>query len=346
VKRSLLALPALPAVLAVLAIGAAAGCSSAAATSAGQGTSSTTLRLGYLPNLTHAPALVGAAQGYFATALGPQVKLQTQTFNAGPVEVTSLLSGALDAAFMGPSPAIAAYTQSHGAVVVVAGAASGGAALVVQPGITTPAALRGHRVADPQLGNTQDVALRHWLSQQSVNGVLITPQSNSLTVSEFITHQIAGAWVPEPYAAQLVVKGHGHVLVDERSLWPGRRFATTLLVVRAAYLRQHPDVISHLLTGEVRTVQFLSGNPAQARVATNAALAALTGKLLSAKILRAAFDDVTFTVDPIASSVIVDAAHARQLGLLKTTTDLAGIFDLTPLNTVLAQLGQPPVSTR
>ena len=198
-----------------------------------------TLHLGYFPNLTHATALVGVHDGIFAQALGPGVKLETATFNAGPAEVSALFAGALDAAYFGPNSAINAFTQSGGtAIADVSGATSGGAELVVKPSITDAAQLKGTKLASPQLGNTQDVALRYWLRQhglktdtQGGGDVSILPQANSTAITAFETGSIDGGWLPEPYAAQLVKAG-GHVLVDERSLWPGGAFATTVLAVR------------------------------------------------------------------------------------------------------------------
>ena len=125
-----------------------------------------TLRLGYLTNLTHASALIGVQDGYFTKNLPSNVTLQTSTYNAGPAEVTAMLAGSLDAAYMGPNSAITAYSQGKGkAIRIISGATSGGAALVVSSSITSPSQLKGKTLATPQLGNTQDVALRTWLTQ-------------------------------------------------------------------------------------------------------------------------------------------------------------------------------------
>ncbi|HSQ38187.1 MAG TPA: ABC transporter substrate-binding protein, partial [Acidimicrobiia bacterium] len=130
----------------------------------------TTLRLGYFPNVTHAPAIVGHMEGFFADALGEDVTLEVSYFNAGPEAVESLFGEALDATFIGPNPAINAYAQSNGeAIRIVAGSTSGGAFLVVRPGIEMPQDLAGATIATPQLGNTQDVALRAWLIEQELS---------------------------------------------------------------------------------------------------------------------------------------------------------------------------------
>jgi NitT/TauT family transport system substrate-binding protein len=338
---------------AVLAAASAiGGCgSSSSASTGGTAADPVTLHLGYLTNITHATALVGVHNGIFAKDLGSGVTLKTETFNAGPDEVTALFSGALDAAYIGPGPAINAWQKSQGqAIRIISGAASGGASLVVKKGITSVAALKGKTLATPQLGNTQDVALRYFLSQhglktdtQGGGDVHIKPQTNSITVAEFRSGQIDGGWLPEPYASELVQAG-GTKLVDERSLWPGGQFATTLLVVRTAFLQQHADVVAKLLKGQVDATGYIGKQPAAAQAAANAELTALTGKGLKPAVVSAAFKEITFTDDPVASSLRAGAQHAEQVGLLQPV-NLSGIFDLGPLNNVLSAAGEQAVSS-
>ncbi len=340
------------AAVALTAASVVAACGSSSASSA-SGTSSNpvALRLGYLTNITHATPLVGVHNGIFARDLGSGVKLKTETFNAGPDEVTALFSGALDAAYIGPGPAINAWQKSQGqAIRIISGAASGGASLVVTKGITSVAGLKGKTLATPQLGNTQDVALRYFLLEHGLDtntqgggDVHVKPQTNSITVQEFKSGQIDGGWLPEPYASELVAAG-GTKLVNERSLWPNGQFATTLLVVRTAFLQQHPDVVAKLLKGQVDTTDYINKQPAAAQVAANSELTALTGKGLKAAVLSAAFKEITFTNDPVASSVEAGAQHAEKVGLLQPV-NLNGIFELGPLNKALAAAGQPTVSS-
>lgn len=339
------------AALALLLFAAACGPAGAAATSSS--TDPVTLRLGYQTNLTHATALVGVSQNYFATRLkAVHGKLATTTFNAGPDEVEALLSNSIDAAFLGPNPAITAFVRSHGeAVRVVAGAATGGAGLVVRPGITTAADLKGKTLATPQLGNTQDVALRYWLRQQGLRAnttgggdVHIAPQDNAQTLQTFKAGQIDGAWVPEPWLSRLQIEGGAKLLVDERTLWPQGRFATTLLLVRTDFLRQHAGAVKALLQGEIDANSFLESRPAEAQGAANDALAALTSKKLSARVLAASWQDLSFGEDPGASSVEVAAAHAHELGLLTELVDLKTLFDFSLLNQVLSAEHKPAVS--
>ena len=307
------------------------------------------LRLGYFPNITHATAIVGVEGGIFAKALGAGVTLKTSTFNAGSSASEALLSGAIDATFIGPSPAINAFSKSSGAVKIVSGATSGGALLVVKAGITTAAQLKGKKLATPQLGNTQDVAFRTWLLAQGLKtdaqgggDVSIVPQDNAQTLQAFETGAIDGAWLPEPWATRLILEGHGTVLVNEKDLWPAGQFATTVLLVRTDYLAAHPDVIKSLLQGELQANDLVNSDPSQAEALTNQGIARISGTKLSDAVIQAAWKNLVFTVDPIASSLKTSADNALKVGLLKAV-NLAGITDLTILNGLLTGSGKPAV---
>jgi len=335
----------------------AAGCGSSGSGSGSSGAADpkVTLRLGFLENITHATALVGVKEGFFTRNLGHGVTLKLYPFSTGTEEATALLAGQLDAAYVGPNPTISAWQKSEGTEIrVLSGAASGGAALVVKAGITKATQLKGQKLATPSLGNTQDVALRYWLKQQGLTAtatgggdVDITPTSpNSAAVLEFQSGQIAGGWEPAPYDAELVADG-GHVLVNEASLWPGGQFVTTNLVVTQKFLAANPAVVSDLLKGSVQANSFINGagTRATAEAAANAELDSLTGKSLKPNILAAAFGEVTFTNDPVESSLLADAQHAVAIGLLKPVSNLGGVYDLAPLNKVLAADGQSAVGT-
>lgn len=310
-----------------------------------------TIRLGYFPNLTHAPALVGLSNGQLTKELDPGVKIEGHTFNAGGDAVTAILSGSIDMSFVGPNPTTNAYVQSHGeAVRVIAGATSGGALLVVRPGIDSPDQLRGKKIADPQLGGTQDVALRWYLKNQGYNvdklgggDVSVLPQDNSQTLNAFKQGQIDGAWVPEPWASRLVVEGGGHVLVDERDLWPDGLFVTTDVIVSTQFLHDHPKRVKKFLEGLYATIQFLKTETKSSQAAANDAVANITGRKLADGVVAAAWPHMTFTLDPLAATLKVSADHAHSLGLLGNV-DLKGLYDLTLLNQVLAEKGQPAVS--
>ena len=309
-----------------------------------------TIRLGYFPNLTHAPALVGLRNGLLAGQLGDGVTIEQHTFNAGGDAVTAILSGSLDVGFVGPNPTVNAYVQSHGqAIRVISGATSGGALLVVRPDITSPSQLRGKKIADPQLGGTQDVALRWYLKSQGFKtdtlgggDVSVLPQDNALTLNAFKQRQIDGAWLPEPWASRLVVEGGGRVLVDERDLWPDSRFVTTDLIVATQFLHDHPKRIKALIEGLYATVKFLSANAAQAQSIANAAVASITGKRLADGVVAAAWPHMAFTLDPLAATLQTSADHAHSLGLLRDA-NLNGLYDLKLLNEVLAEHNEPAI---
>jgi NitT/TauT family transport system substrate-binding protein len=336
----------------------AAGCGSSASSGSGSSTDSSnsssshvTLRLGLLANITHAPALVGLNKGFFTKNLGDGVTLKTSIFSSGTQETTALLAGQLDAAYVGPNPAINAWQKSSGkAIKIISGAASGGADLVVKPSINSVSQLKGQKLATPSLGNTQDVALRYYLkshglttTQTGGGDVGVTPISpNSNAVLEFKSGQIAGGWEPQPYAAEMVADG-GKVLVNEASLWPAGKFVTTNLVVSQSFLAAHASVVSDLLKGQIESVSYINKNTPAAETAANAELTTLLGKGLKSSALDASFKTITFTNDPIASSLATDAEHAQAVGLLKPVS-LNGIYDLGPLNALLKADGEAQVS--
>jgi len=304
-----------------------------------------TVRLGFLTNITHASALVALKEGYFSKDLGSAGTLKPTAFSTGTEETTALLAGQLDAAYVGPNPAINAWQKSSGsAIKIISGAATGGASVVVAKGITSASQLKGKTLATPSLGNTQDVALRYWLKQNGVTttttgggDAFIKPTTpNSAAVLEFKSGQIAGASEPAPYDIEMVKDG-GTVLLSE----PG---VTTLLVVAQSFLSAHPAVVADLLKAQVQANDFIKSSPAAAQAEANAELASYTGKALSASIVAAAFKEITFTDDPDASSLTSDASQAVSLGLLKPVS-LTGIFDLTPLNQALSAAGESQVSS-
>lgn len=344
-------------VIAGLVIGCAGG-TSEAEPSATTPAPITTVRLGYFPNLTHAAALIGVQQGHFKTALKDLKLTVTPTiFNAGPDAVTALFGQSLDCSYIGPNPAINAYVQSEGkAIRVVAGASSAGAALVVRAGISTVEDLKGKKLATPQLGNTQDVALRAWLSDEglasTVEGggdVSILPQSNAEGLAAFVAGSIDGAWVPEPWVQEYVAKG-ATVLVDEKSLWPDGKFVTTHIICRTEFIRDYPEVVSALIRGHVAAVDAILADPEAAKASFSLAISAITGATPKPEILSAAWEELSFTFDPVESSLVKSAEDAVRVGLLdKEKLDAAGglpgsLYDLTILNEVLQELGKPEIN--
>ena len=329
------------------AAASSADSSGAAAPAAG----ADTLKLGYFPNVTHASAVLGVKDGTFQKALG-DTKLETSTFNAGPAAIEALLSGAIDATFIGPNPAINAYAKSNGdAIRIVAGATNNGAALVVKPEVNGPADLKGKTLATPQLGGTQDVALRKWLldnglKTQTTGGadVDIVNQENAQTLDLFKQGAIDGAWLPEPWASRLVLEAGGKTLVDEKTLWPDEKFQTTILISSRQFLEDHPETINALVKGEVAETEAIAADPAGAQTQLNAAIGELTGKPLADTTIQAAFANIQPTWDPLAGTLDDLAANGVEAGTLASAPDLNGIYDLRELNKVLVAAGKPPVS--
>jgi NitT/TauT family transport system substrate-binding protein len=307
------------------------------------------VRLGFFPNVTHAPALVGLEEGFFEDQLG-DTTLSTSAFNAGPEAVEALFADALDVTYIGPNPAINAFAQSDGeAIRIVSGSTSGGAFLVTSPDITSPEQLKGKSIATPQLGNTQDVALRVWLEEEGLSAdtsgggdVAIVPQANADTLAAFIEGDIDGAWVPEPWATRLIKEGGGKVLVDEATLWPEGRYVTTHIIVRTAFLDEFPGTVKAILEGHQAALGLIESDPEQAQLDTNAQIEALTDSPLPEDVLADSWANLTFTDDPIASSLEQSAKDAEQVGLLDPV-DLSGIYDLSIINSLLTEAGEPEV---
>ncbi|MEV6444182.1 ABC transporter substrate-binding protein [Amycolatopsis sp. NPDC051716] len=333
------------ALAALTVVGVLAGCSradSSTAPAANQGAAGE-VRVGFFPNVTHAPALIGVKKDFFKTELG-STKLTTQTFNAGPEEVNALLGGSLDVAFIGSGPAINAFTKSKGAIQLVSGAVSGGAQLVVKPDITSVDQLKGKNIATPQLANTQDVALKKFLAgKQLTDQVKITNLDNPKTLDAFKKGEVDGGWLPEPWASRLVLDAGANVLVDEKTLWPGGRFPTTVVIVRSEFLQQHPDTIRALLKGELAAIDWAKGNPADAKTVVNGALKELAGSTLSAAVLDRAFSGIELTTDPVAAEFPQLAQDSVTAGVVKSAVALKGFADFGPLNEVLKAKNLPAV---
>ena len=310
-----------------------------------------TLRLAYFPNITHTQPQVALLRGTYADALGPNVTLDmSKSFNAGPASMEALLAGAVDATFVGPSPATTAFAQTDGNELrLVAGATSGGALLIVRPAanLTKPSDFANKKIASPQLGNTQDVALRAWLQANGLNprenggNVTVVPAANPDTLTLFQKGDIDGAWVPEPWATRLVQEAGGRVYLDERSLWPQGQFATTLLAIRTSYLRKNPDVIVKLLRAHIDVTDWIKANPDEAKKLVNQNIQKVTGAALSQATLDAAWMNQEVTYDPISSSIKKSVDDAYKLGFFDKKPNLGTIFDLSALNTVLRERQLP-----
>jgi len=310
-----------------------------------------TLRIGYFPNITHSQAVIGLNNGDFQKTLGDNVTVETFRFNAGPSAIESLLADRIDATYIGPNPAINGYLLTGGKDLrVISGASSGGASFIVRndSGIETVNDLGGKKFASPQLGNTQDVALRKYLIDNGFNtvenggNVTVLPIANADILTVFLKGEIDGAWVPEPWATRLVQEAGGKVFVDEKSLWPDGKFVTGNLIVRTDYLEKNPEIIKKLLEAHVDETLKINNDTAAAAKEFNTQLKKLTGQEISESVLDKAYSNLELTYDPLKLTLFKSANDAYDLGFIEKGKDrpnLSGIYDTTLLNEVLAEKG-------
>ena len=311
------------------------------------------LRVGAFPNITHPQAMIGKANYWFVNAMGPEVRIEWKSFNAGPSAIEALLAGALDMTYVGPNPAINGYLRSNGkALKVVAGATSGGAALVVRrdAGIGKAEDFHGKKVASPQMGNTQDVALRAWLRQHGLKtrdkggDVEVIPIANPDQLALFLRKDLDAAWAPEPWATRLIREANGRLFLDERTLWPDGQFVTALLIVRTEFLERHPDLVKSWLRAHVELTGWIRQHPVEAKRLLNHQIQAETGKALSAEVIEESFGRLEVTFDPLRASLVQQAKSAFDSGFLgREMPDLTGLFAADLLNQVLAEKGKGPV---
>ena len=353
---------------------------------------SNVLRLGYFPNLNHAQVIIGLANGHFQKVLSEHgtdsgeegdkgTSIKEYVFSAGPSAIEALFAGQIDVAYVGPNPAINGYLASNGeGIRIISGSASGGAVFVVRndSDIQTTSDLGGKKFASPQLGNTQDVALRKYLIQNGYetveNGgnVTVVPVKPSDILTLMLKKEIDGAWVPEPWGARLVKEANGKIFVDERDLWPpDGKFVTTNIIVRTDYLKNNPETIKKLIdahidetiwinntlkdsrtgnftgasgNGENQTNDDLGNNGVETFIHSfNDGLKRITGNTVPEDELRDALQRLEFTYDPLEKSLFRMADDAYELGLIGrgNKPDLTNIYDLSLLNEVLEERNLP-----
>ena len=307
-----------------------------------------TLRLGHFPNVTHAQALVGRATGELEKTVGVPVKWTL--FNAGPSAIEALFASAVDAVYVGPNPAINGHIRSRGeSFAIVAGAAAGGAALVVRGDvhIASDADFHGKVVATPQLGNTQDVAARLWFAERGLvsrdkgGDLTIIPLANPDQLLMFAKREIHAAWTVEPWVSRLEQEGGGRVYLDEKDLWPGGRYVTAVLVVRRAFLREQPEVVKRLLAAHVEATRRLNADPEGAARLISEEIKRETSAAMPLPIVRSALKRVEFSWDPLPKALAKAADDAYRVGFLPAAPDLSGIWELGPLREVLREKGLP-----
>ena len=294
------------------------------------------IRIAYFPNIGHAIPIVGMENGFFQNSLGDQVKIETRVFDSGPQAIESLFGNSIDLAYVGPGPAINGFLNSENHnVKILAGAASGGASFIVHPDseINSATDFAGKKIAAPQIGNTQDVSLRNYLSENGLRtaekggSVIVYNIANPDIYTLFAKGDIDGAWIPEPWATILVTELNGKRLFHEEDLWPNQEFASVLLIANADFVEKNPESIIDLLKSHHETATWINQNPIETRIIFNNFLNSHLGQSLSDDIVDVALSNIVITADPLPDSVYSFAEKANALGYLgRNGYDLSGIF--------------------
>jgi NitT/TauT family transport system substrate-binding protein len=314
------------------------------------------VRIGFFANVTHAPALIGQDQKFFDKYLKKDKTVaEFIAFNAGPTAIEAMKAGALDVTYIGPNPAINGFAGTRGALLkIVSGSTSGGAELVVKANINNVNDLKGKKIASPQLGNTQDVALRAWLKSNglstSVTGagdVTVIPTENAQTLALFQKGELDGAWLPEPWSTRLVTEAGAKVFLNERTLWKKGQFVTTHIIVNSDFLKKYPGTIRSILNGHLDSLNYIAKDAVKSKDAVQRQIEKVTGKRLPDAVLDRAWTNLTFTADPISQSLRKSADDAVEVGLLTNlgSRGLSGIYDLRILNSLLAAKKAKKVSS-
>lgn len=304
------------------------------------------LKIGYFPNITHAQAVLGLGQGDFKNAF-PTVEIVPRQFNAGPELIAALNAGEVDIAYVGPGPAINSFIKSRGkSIRVIAGAAANGVAIVARngSGITSLADLTGKSLATPQLGNTQDISAKHYLTQvlhASTDNVKITP--NAQLTAGFDRGRLDAAWVPEPWGSRLLATGNVTLIGEEKDLWPEHHFVLTVVVTTPAFLQDHADVVETFLAVHEKLTRQLQNTQADDLSKSLAdSLANLTGEKIPPAIVRQALSRTQFTDDPLPATFAVMAQWSYQLQFIDTKPNLDGLF----ATDILRKMSALPPTTR
>lgn len=307
----------------------------AAALSASPVSAETKIRIGHFPNVTHAQGLIAHAltregKGWFEQRLGPDIKIEWFVYNAGPSAMEAIFANSIDLTYVGPGPALNAYTRSNGAEIrLIAGAANGGAGLIVQPdqNLKAPPDFRGKKIATPQLGNTQDISCRAWLSEgglkitQLGGDAFVIPTTNPDQLSLFKLKKIDAAWTVEPWLSRLEQEAGGKVIVEEKDV------ATTILVSSAKFLNQQRELVKKIAQAHAELTNWIATNPDEAQGLIKAELLAETKSDMSAELLAAAWKRIALTAETPRSSVEKFVQNSVRAGFIKTAPDLSKLFE-------------------
>ena len=302
------------------------------------------VRIAYFPNIGHAIPIVGIEKGFFETSVGNMTQIETRVFDSGPQAIESLFANSVDLAYVGPGPAINGFLNSENQnVKILAGAASGGASFIVHPDseINFASDFAGKKIAAPQIGNTQDVSLRHYLSENKLKtadkggSVIVYNIPNPDIYTLFVKGELDGAWVAEPWATILETELNGKRLFHEEELWPNNEFASVLLIGNANFVENNPEIITSLLISHHNTASWINQNPTETRIIFNDFLNSHLGQSLSDDVVDIALSNLVITDDPLPDSVHSFAEKADSLGYLgRNGYDLSGIFYYFDTNSI------------
>ena len=295
----------------------------------------TKIRVGHFPNITHAQGIVAHAlsrqgKGWFEQRLGSGVKIEWFIYNAGPSAMEGIFAKSIDLTYVGPGPALNAYTKSNGQEIrLIAGAANGGAGLVVQPdeNLKAPADFRGKKIATPQLGNTQDISCRAWLTEgglkitQLGGDAQVIPTQNPDQLSLFKAKKIDGVWTVEPWLSRLEQEASGKVIVEEKDS------PTTVLVSNAKFLNEQRELAKKFANAHAELTEWITKNPEEAQRLIKAELLAETKSDMSPQLIDAAWKRIVFTAVTPRAAVEKFVQNSVRAGFIKTAPDLSKLFE-------------------
>ena len=294
------------------------------------------IRVAFFPSIVHAVPIVGMETQTFADNLDDDLDIEVKIFDSGPQVIESLFSNSIDIAYVGPGPVINGFLKSDGNdLKILAGAASGGASFVIQKnsGLELIENYSGKRVAAPQISNTQDVSLRHYLAENGLKpaekggDVFVLNIANPDIYTLFAKGDIDGAWVPEPWATMLVEELNGIRLFDENEFWPENKFSSVLLIGRSDYIEKNPEIIKKWINANEKTVQWINNHPDESKKLYNEFLKSYMGRTLPENIVEKSFSNIIITSEPLENSVHTFAERADVLGYLgRDGYTLDGIF--------------------
>jgi len=295
----------------------------------------TVIRVGHFPNITHVQGLVAhnlsrQGKGWFEARLGPEVEIQWFTYNAGPSAMEAIFARSIELTYVGPGPALNAYAKSRGDEIrIIAGAANGGAALLVQPNsnLKVPADFKGKKIATPQLGNTQDISCRAWLASgglkitQLGGDAEVLPTQNPDQLLLFQQKKIDAVWTVEPWVSRLETEAGGKVLVEEPET------ATTVLVSSAKFLNENRELARKFWQAHRELTDWILKNPEEAQRIAKAELLAETRTDMPAELIARAWKRITFTSEIPRASVQNFVVNSQKAGFMRTVPDLSRLFE-------------------